>query len=44
MVTRSSTAEKKNNFEELSHYKIRFLWIAINLHWNDCHSINIVFL
>jgi len=22
----------KVNLEELSHYKIRFLWIAINLH------------
>ena len=27
---------KRNNFEELSRYKIGFLWIAINLHWNDC--------
>jgi len=44
-VTWSSTAEKKH-FEELSHYKIRFLWIAINLHWNHCllsykHSISV---
>ena len=27
---------KRNNFEDLSHCKIRFLWIAINFHWNDC--------